>query len=237
MNPLPINDAIANSTLPPDASTTPDANISGEMLRGFSLFRGLDPRDLDRVAAAMTPKRYAPGQTIFEQGEEGNAMYLVQRGRVRVFIKDERQNEITFRFYGTGEIVGEFALLDQQPRSASADADGETVLMELSRAAFDDFLRERPIIGVTMMRSLAERVRYTTHYLEKMLRAVELMQRQDYQHALEMIAVSSDEESIQGMINAFLNLTHSVQARDEAVKRLAGRNTAPARLDLDAADE
>lgn len=204
----------------------------GAELSAFLLFKGLETADLDQIAWAMQPRSLAKGDILFHQDEPGETMFLVRSGRLRIFIRDEQQHEITFRYYGPGEIVGEFALLDDKPRSASADAVEATQLMALSRLEFDKFLRERPIIGITMMRSLAERVRYTTTYLEKMLNAVELLSNQNYEQALREMAISSDESSIQGMIQAFVQMVGSVRERERSLRRVAVRS----KVDIDKTD-
>jgi CRP-like cAMP-binding protein len=150
---------------------------------------------------------------------------MVRRGRLRIFIRDEQGSEITFRYYGPGQIVGEFSILDDRERSASADAPEGAQVMALSRDAFLQFLNDRPMIGITMMRSLAERVRYTTQYLERMLNAVELLTHSDYEQALAaMTAGENDEDSIQGMINAFVQMTRSMREREGTLPRVGARS-------------
>lgn len=199
----------------------------GEELKAFTLFRGLETPDLDRIAWAMQALSLKQGQLLFRQGQPGDAMFLVRSGRLRIFINDEQGNEITFRYYGPGETVGEFALLDGKSRSASAEAVEPTDITSLARADFDRFLHDRPVIGITMMRSLAERVRYTTLYLEKMLNVVELLSNEAYDQALQEMAISSDEGSIQSMIQTFIQMVGSVRARN--IRRVA----APSKVDID----
>lgn len=232
-------DAVATPAVAdvPQAVSLPVEQITGDTLQAFTLFRGLSVADLNRMAHAMTARRLNAGEVLFRQGDPGDSMFLVQRGRLRVFIHDASGNDITFRYFGEGQIVGEFALLDQKPRSASADAPEGATVMVFSRSAFDAFLKERPFIGITMMRGLAERIRYTTQYLERTLHAVELLQQHDYEHALGKMMVASDEESIQSMINAFLQMIRSVRDREEMVRRMSGRGTARAHVEVDVAEE
>lgn len=203
-----------------------------EELQQFQLFKGIDPLVLGTLIKAFQEKQYTAGEVLFERGDDGNAMYLVREGRIAVFIRDEQQTEIIFRHYGAGQVVGEFALLDSKPRSASAKAADSLRVWVLSRADFDKLLDERPIVGVELMRSLAERVRYTTDYLNRLHHAVELLMGSDYERALQEMMASAKDDDIQHLINAFVEMVHSIRQRDMLVKKTGSR----AKVEMDSRD-
>ncbi|MCS7072774.1 MAG: cyclic nucleotide-binding domain-containing protein [Anaerolinea sp.] len=190
-----------------------------EELKSFSLFKNVDLTDLEALAAMMKPQSLAAGQQIFRKGDPGDSMMLIRRGRIRVYIIDDHGREIVFRHYGSGQIVGEFAIIDSKPRSASAAAVEPTDVLVLERHDFLTYLRDRPILGVEMMRSLAERIRYTTQYLEKLERAITALSNSDYDQALREIALSASQDEIQPLILSFLDMVKSVQERDQRLKR------------------
>ncbi|MBZ0307271.1 MAG: cyclic nucleotide-binding domain-containing protein [Anaerolineae bacterium] len=85
---------------------------------------------------------------------------------------DTQGNEITLTHYGANEVFGELSPIDSKPRSASAAAAEALEVLALSREDFLRFLDERPQIGIAMMRSLSQRLRNTTTYLEEFKPAV-----------------------------------------------------------------
>jgi CRP-like cAMP-binding protein len=192
-----------------------------EELKQFSLFKSVELNELEALARLMEQQSYTVGAILFEKDQSGDAMYLIRAGRVRIFLRDPQGNEITFRHYGPGQIVGEFALIDEKPRSASAEAAEPVEVMILSRENFLRLLRERPILGVEMMRSLAERVRYTTSYLEKLFSAINMLVNNEYEQAIKEMSISSDQDEIQNLINAFVQMVKNLREREEALNRAA----------------
>jgi len=201
-----------------------------EEMKLFSLFRNVDIHDLEALSALMERKTLETGYQLFQKDDPGDAMFLIRSGHVRIFMRDDQGTEITFRLYGAGNLVGEFALVDEKPRSASAMVSETAEVLILRRETFLTYLREHPMLGVEMMRSLAERVRYTTQYLEKLGKAVAALSNSDYEWALREMAISADtEDEIQSLIQTFLGMVKFVQERDARLKRVA----APPKVDLD----
>lgn len=190
------------------------AGADPDELKQFSLFRSTPEADLQALAHALKVKRYDSGEIVFQHGDPGDAMYLIRSGKVRIFIRDDAGDEVTFRFYGPGQIVGEFALIDDQPRSASADAYDMAQLLTLEKADFLQLLRDHPMIGIEMMRSLAERIRYTTRFLEKLMSAVRLLQHDDYERALQELSVDASYDELRALIESFMAMAQSVRARE-----------------------
>lgn len=196
-----------------EPSTTAPAHP--DELQAFSLLRSIPRAELQAVAKVLKVRRFDPGEVLFERGDPGDAMYLIRSGQVRIFLRSDQEEDVTFRYYGAGQIVGEFALIDDQPRSASADAYDLAQLLILEKQDFVNLLRDHPIIGIEMMRSLTERIRYTTRFLEKLLAAVHLLQNDQYERALQEMAVEATEDEVRSLIASFIEMVHSVQARQQ----------------------
>jgi CRP-like cAMP-binding protein len=211
-------------------TATPLPQASDAELKQFALFRSTPEPDLQALARVLKVRRYGPGELVFQRGDPGDAMYLIRTGQVRIFIRDTEDNEVTFRFYGAGQIIGEFALIDDQPRSASADAYDLAQLLILEKSDFLRLLRDHPMIGIEMMRSLAERIRYTTRFLERLMSAVRLLQQDDYERALQELAVDANDDELRLLIESFMAMAQSVQARE------AGRSASASVSDVDNAD-
>ncbi|MGH2685439.1 MAG: cyclic nucleotide-binding domain-containing protein, partial [Actinomycetota bacterium] len=123
-------------------------------LRGVPLFEGLSPEDLVRVAEVATEEAHAPESVVAEEGEVGDELHIVIGGEVRVVMGSR---EIARR--GVGEYVGEMSIVSDQPRMASLVAAEGTRTLTLDGARFRRILRERPDVGLAVMRVLCDRLR------------------------------------------------------------------------------
>lgn len=193
--------------------------IDPDSLRRFSMFRTVDSGALSAFAGVMQRRSYPADAVLFRKGDPGEAMLLIMAGQVRIFLNDEQDHTITLRTLGVGQVVGEFSLLDHKSRTASASAVTALVVLELQRADFIRLLHERPLVGVELMRSLAERIRYATSYLERLYDATELLTRSEYDEAIREMALSSDEDEMRELITTFLQLVHRLQAADPASRQ------------------
>jgi CRP-like cAMP-binding protein len=187
-----------------------------DQLAGSQLFKGVARADREALISRMRRQSYPKGAVLFDKGDAGDSMFIILSGRVRIYTRDAQNNEITIRYLS--EMFGEFAMLDQKPRSAAAVAAEDLEVLVLHRSDFNAFLRERPLVGLSMMRSLVERVRYTTTYLQRVLDATEQLSQGEY-NVMRTVAESSADEEIQVMISAFVQMVRGVQAREETLRR------------------
>ncbi|MCW5635845.1 MAG: SLC26A/SulP transporter family protein [Rubrivivax sp.] len=126
-------------------------------LAACSLVRGLTPRELRLVAAAMQRRELRGGEVLFRQGDEAEALYVVTRGSVSAVVVQRGEVTRTQRFasLGPGTMFGEMALLDQAGRSADALADGDACLLVLSREHLERLLLEQPELAAKLYRNIA----------------------------------------------------------------------------------
>jgi CRP-like cAMP-binding protein len=191
-----------------------------EQLAEIPLFKGVDRADREALIGVMSRQSYQPGELLFKQGDPGDSMYILLKGRVRIFTTDEQGNEYTIRYLN--RMVGEWSVLDQQPRSTSVAAENDVEALILRRDDFIAFLRARPLVGLALMRDLAERVRYTTSYLQKVLDATERLSRGEYEPTLQETPDSGADTGIQEMIATFLQMADHVKQREDTLKGSAG---------------
>lgn len=179
-------------------------------LKKNPLFKNLSDEELRVLALSLSEHTLQAGEQIFRQGDPGDAMYIIRSGRVKVFILDEGGREIVLDIYGEGDFFGEFAMLDEQPRSAGVEALEATQLFSLSRLDFFAAVRQCPEIAIGVMRELVARLRHTTGYAESLaflnifgrvaLRLVELADR--YGRPVEggiLVDVSLPPEELAGL--------------------------------------
>jgi HEAT repeat protein len=127
-------------------------------LRKVSLFGDLPPRDLSRVAAIAEERTYTDGETIAEQGEQGDELHIVVAGTVRVLRSEPPGQAAELARRTQGEVVGEMALITQEPRMATLLASGDVRTLCVGRVEFEGVLRERPDTAIAVIRVLSQRL-------------------------------------------------------------------------------
>jgi CRP-like cAMP-binding protein len=127
------------------------------ILKSINIFAETPDYVLASVAAITDELDVLPGETLIREGEYGDCMYILVDGQVRV-----HRGERTILTLGPGKSVGELAVLDPEPRSASVTALAETHLFRIERAAFDEVMADRPEIARGVIQALCQRLRMTT---------------------------------------------------------------------------
>ena len=121
-------------------------------------FRLLAATNRQLLDDLMTEQTYAPGEIIFREGEPGDAMYIIWSGRVAI-VKGDFQKPTILGYRRTGDIIGEMAMLDDQPRSASIVTLENVRLLKVSREDFQELLQSNPAIGMSILEILSSRLR------------------------------------------------------------------------------
>ena len=138
-------------------------NLSEEAqsLARIPLFKRLEPHELEHLAEDVVPVNFQAGETIFNEHDLGDGLYVVETGSVRIWVMDEDVNEVTLAELKPGDFFGELAVLDRGERSSSATAIVDTHLHKLSSDAFQQFLIEHPDAAVDVICEIAQRMRQT----------------------------------------------------------------------------
>jgi hypothetical protein len=127
-------------------------------LQRVPMFAGIDPEDLERIAALLTERRYDPGELIFAWGAEGDEMLIIVEGEVTVSRAQDGSGG-PIRTVRSGDYVGELSLLRGQPRAANVTAGPEGIRgLTLRGAELHAILEERPEAAMAMLATLAERL-------------------------------------------------------------------------------
>ena len=135
-------------------------------LRQVPLFESLDDDAAKQLCDLLETLDCEKQKVLFRAGEAGDAMYVIERGKVRISVDATDGRELTLTELGRGDFFGEMALFDGQPRSANATASEESRLAVLSRQHFLSFImRGNPNVALEMMTALANRLRHTDELL------------------------------------------------------------------------
>ena len=139
-----------------------------DTLRHVPLFGSLDDEAAAELCHLLESLDCKAGTSLFRAGDQGDAMYIIEHGKVRICVRASDGNEVTLTELGRGDFFGEMALLvDGQRRSADAVVAEEARLAVLSREHFLSFMRSSPDIALEMLAALANRVRHTDELLRR----------------------------------------------------------------------
>jgi CRP/FNR family cyclic AMP-dependent transcriptional regulator len=138
-----------------------------QSLARIPLFKRLEPHELEHLAEDVDQVNYPAGETIFNEHDLGDGLYVVETGSVRIWVMDEDVNEVTLAELKPGDFFGELAVLDRGERSSSATATVDTHLHKLSSDAFQKFLIEHPDAAVDVICEIAQRMRQTNLLVSK----------------------------------------------------------------------
>lgn len=114
---------------------------------------------IDRFEQYAVSKTFPRGTLIFSEGDESDGMFIIREGKIKVFMSDESGKEMLIAILGPGEIVGEVASLDGQPRTASVSALVNTRVAKIGLPEFRQFLEENPDLALEIIRVLTSRIR------------------------------------------------------------------------------
>jgi CRP/FNR family transcriptional regulator, cyclic AMP receptor protein len=136
------------------------------LLRNIPLFESLEQDDLSALVSRLREVRFEANQTVFAQGDEGDAMYLIEEGAIDIVAGSGKQR-VTLASLFKQQYFGELSLLDGAPRSAMAVAARPTILLALERDDFVDFIKRRPEAALAIMHEIGERMRATNEMMTR----------------------------------------------------------------------
>lgn len=141
-----------------------------QFLHNVPLFSGLTPEQLQQVARMAEQCTFAAGTDICKEGDPGGGMYIVMSGMAKVAVKPPKGGkEAVVSLLKGGDTFGILALLDDQPRSATVSAMGNTQCLYLRREDFLQLVQQHPQIAVALLPALSEMVRSANRWVEQLL--------------------------------------------------------------------
>jgi CRP-like cAMP-binding protein len=129
------------------------------LLQGHPVFGALAPAQIKQLGSFARPRRIASGATLFVKGDPGTALFAVVSGTVKITVPSIDGREATFNLLHAGDLFGEIALLDGQPRTADAIAATDCELMVIERRDFLTFVHGEPKVAMKLIELLCARLR------------------------------------------------------------------------------
>ena len=143
----------------------PATQMTLEALRSVPLFASLDDDAASELRSLLSDKKVPQNTRLFKQGDKGDAMYLIESGRVRISLRDDDDQELTLAELAQGDFFGEMSIIDGRQRSADARVIEDAQFAILSRDSFLSFVRNNPDVALEMLSALTDRLRRTDELL------------------------------------------------------------------------
>ncbi len=136
-------------------------SIDETVVRKAPIFQGLDEAASNALRTAMSPIKLRKGQVLFKEGDDGDHLYIVTNGKIKLGTKAADGRENLLMILGPGDMFGDLSLFDAGPRTATATAVTESRLLSLGQNKVMPWVKEHPEVSVHLLARLASRLRRT----------------------------------------------------------------------------
>ncbi len=137
------------------------------LLNSVAMFSTLSEEDLAQVANVTVPRQFGGGEIVFREGDLSDTCYVVRTGRVRAVREHTDGRMITLATFGGGDVFGELAMFEDEPRSATIEALEDTELVAILGGDMRRLLRAHPEISLKLLAALGRRLRDTNERLTR----------------------------------------------------------------------
>jgi CRP-like cAMP-binding protein len=141
------------------------SNSAADSLKIVPFFKNLSGSDASDLAARLVERRFNSGQIIFHMGDPAGLLYIITRGKIKIAYASSDGQEAVLAILGAGDFFGELALLDDSPRSASAESMESTYTLTLHRDEFLGFIDRNPAFARQVLNVLARRIRHLNNQI------------------------------------------------------------------------
>jgi CRP-like cAMP-binding protein len=135
-------------------------------LKEIPLFADLSEKALSTLVEDLRSREYKKDELLFRQGDESREVYIILKGKVRIYKISPSGNETSIDIFAENDLLGEFAALDNEPRSTAAKAISSVSLLIMSQEHFLHHLQMTPGLGINLARLMAGKLRWTAAYAE-----------------------------------------------------------------------
>ncbi|MDD3148383.1 MAG: methyl-accepting chemotaxis protein [Candidatus Riflebacteria bacterium] len=171
-----------------------------QFLRQVNLFRSLSDKALLDLSAITIEQTVATKNLVFKEGDKGDALYIVKSGKVNVLKRNSAGVDSVLVSLGKGSVIGDMAIIDEQPRSASIATIQDTVFLIITKDDFRNLLAAEPEISFQILKLSTERLRATNMHLKELEASTNQME--DVIRVITKIARKSNLLSLNASIEA-----------------------------------
>lgn len=189
-------------------------------LRKIQMFQRLSDAALGNVAEALITRDLGADEILFHMGDPGDELYIVQTGRIAIYAPNPEhpEEERPIRILEPSDVLGEMAIIDQEPRSLSAKAIEPSRLWALTARDFLTLIQNQPHVALSVMGGLNDRIRYTTQFLSEVQDWVKRIAEGQYDRNFTPDAAHKDP-SISVLAGEFTQMAAQVQKRETELRK------------------
>ena len=192
-------------------------------LQKTTIFKNVTDEVLADVAIKASTRKLVKDEVLMRKGETGDSLFMIHDGWVKIVTEDSKGDELILNKCGPGETIGEMALLDGIPRSATVIAISDAEVLELKKDVFEEILEQRSDVSFAIIRSYSERLRFATTYIEKAIDWAQKIAEGDYSfidqtQPLSKNAQTADDKATQ-LLSAFFTMVRKVKEREDGLKQ------------------
>ena len=176
---------------------------------------------LTEIETLLKAHQLSAGEVIFNQGDPGDELIIVEEGVISIFMPVEGKSEDVqpIRLFQPGQMLGEMALIDQKPRSASARAEQDSKILTLNEKDFRSLLARSPELATSVMSGLNDRIRYTTDFLGEVRGWIKRIAEGDYQPSQAISSEQYSDQNLAALAAEFAQMAARVQEREETLRK------------------
>ena len=201
--------------------------LLADTLKKIPLFEGLSDEIISELSEKLEKHELQKNDILFHKGDPGDALYIVEQGRLKVIAKNIHGEEVVLNQFGAGESFGEMSLVDEQPRSATAVALTPIKLLRLNRDDFLAVMAQDSSFALDIIRDLSAKLRFAGTYIQRAMEWSQYIAEGDYRYALREIeeaqslveeSEQSDEDRARSFLAAIFKMIEGVKKREEALQ-------------------
>ena len=197
-------------------------------IKKLSLFKDAPDDILVKIAEQTTMLDLEKNDVIVREGDPSYSLFVIRRGWIKIVTGGVHGEEVVLNQVGPGQIVGEMALIDQQPRSSTMIALSPVKLMEIKYEGILAVIDEYPRLALSFLRDMTTRLRFANAYIEETVEwcqhiaagNYEFVEKQVEQTQSTIIDMSrSDEARASAFLSSFFKMVKDVRKREESLKQ------------------
>lgn len=132
--------------------------IDRSLVHGFELFEGMAPEEIDDILSKASSRRYPAGEAVFEQGSEADQFFVLLHGRLRATQVTAEGQQVVVRVVNPGDLCGIARAMRRKDYPATATAVADSIALVWPMSAWDEFMKDHPILAINAMRTLGGRL-------------------------------------------------------------------------------
>jgi CRP-like cAMP-binding protein len=197
-------------------------------LKRQPLFKHTPDTVLAKIANKIKIRTLEKGDILIHQGDSGESLFMIRKGWVNIVTQGDKGEEVVLNQYGPGQIFGEMSLIDKEPHANTVIALRPSEIMEVTYDVILEVLDEHPVLAVSFLQEMSNRVRFANAYIEESIAWCRNIAEGNYSFVQEQIEQSQStivdmSYTHQARANAFLSvffkMAQNIQKREEALKQ------------------